>query len=274
MPTNKLTISVICVLVLVTTFVHAQQSKTILGDAWRGVVESTNEATREITIVNPDKKTEKFVGVLKDGYQVTMKDGTSRELKMLELKPGLNVRVFYKSKTIEVAGRDTKVKLIHRIDFLGRDDYTRLREHLKVQPSIPVDLVEKNDLPTTNPLKIYMSLEPQLLGTMLDPWMHKWTHEQSAKYGKVAFVEDLAQADVSLVVIWGSDDPVALVPLPIDISGVDVRITPATVYLTSQDEKGVHVLLERRMMIDANHPQGSAPSLAKELEKRLKARAK
>jgi len=266
-------IRVSCVLLLgVTAFVHAQKRTTILGDAWRGVVESTNEATREITIVNPDKKTEKFVGVLKDGYQVTLKDGTSRELKVSELKPGLNVRVFYKSKTIDVAGRDTKVQLIHRIDFLGRDDYTRLREHLKVQPSIPVDVVEKSNLPTADPLKIYMSLEPQLLGTAMVPWMHKWNHEQSAKYGKVEFVEDPAQADVSLVVIWGSDDPVALVAFP--FTNNDVEVAQATVYLTSKDDKGVHVLFLRRVLIDAREPQHSAPFLTKELEKRLKARAK
>ena len=273
MPTKKPTICVLFALAL-TTFVHAQKRTTILGDAWKGVVESTNEATREITIVNPEKKTEKFVGVLKDGYQVTLKDGTSRELKVSELKPGLNVRVFYKSKTIDVAGRDTKVKLIHRIDFLGRDDYTRLREHLKVQPSIPVDLVEKKNLPTTDPLKIYMSLEPQLLGTMMVPWMHKWNHEQSAKYGKVEFVDDPAQADVSLVVIWGSDDPVALVALPFVVKGNDVDLAQATIYLTSKDDQGVHVLFLRRVLMDAKDPQHSAPFLTKELEKRLKARVK
>jgi hypothetical protein len=245
-----------------------------LGDAWRGVVESTNEATREITIVNPDKKTEKFVGVLKDGYQVTLKDGTSRELKVSELKPGLNVRVFYTSETIDVAGRDTKVKLIHRIDFLGRDDYTRLREHLKVQPSIPVDVVEKNNFPTTNPLKIYMSLEPEHLAPAMTHWANVWNHEQSAKYGRVEFVDDAAQADVSLVVIWGSDDPIVRIPFLFASRGGDVDVADATVYLTSKDDKGVHVLFQQHVFISARVPPRSVPFLSKELEKRLKARAK
>ena len=258
-------ITFLCVLVL-TTVVHAQKRTTILGDAWRGVVESTNEATREITIVNPDKKTEKFVGILKDGYQVTLKDGTSRELKVSELKPGLNVRVFYKSQTIDVAGRDTKVKVIHRIDFLGRDQYTRLREHLKVPPSIPVDLVEKNNLPATDPLKIFMSLEPQLIAPMMASWANAWNHEQSAKYGKVEFVDDPAQADVSLVVIWGSDDPIALIPFPFVGRGNEVEAADATVYLTSKDDKGVHVLFLRRVFIDTQEPQRSATFLAKESE--------
>ncbi len=259
---------------LLTTGANAQKRTTILGDAWTGVVESTNDATREITIVNPDKKTETFVGVLKDGYQVTLKDGSSRELKVSELKPGLRVRVFYKSKTIDVAGRETKVKLIHRLDFLGRDDYTRLREHLKVQPSIPVDLVEDRQLPTADPLKLYMALEPQLLGPMMVSWSHAWNHEQSAKHGRVEIVEEPAQADVSLVVIWGSDDPVALIAFPFAVKGEEVDIAPATAYLVSKDDKGVHVLFQRRVLMDAREPHRSAPVLSKELEKKLKARSK
>ena len=50
-----------------------------MGDVWRGVVESSDEATREIKLVNPDKKPETFVGVLEEGYQVKLKDGTSGE---------------------------------------------------------------------------------------------------------------------------------------------------------------------------------------------------
>ena len=268
------TLFTLLAVLLLTTFVYAQKRTTILGDAWRGMVESTNEATREITIVNPDKKTEKFVGVLKDGYQVTLKDGTSRELKVSELKPGLNVRVFYKSKTIDVAGRETKVKLIHRIDFLGRDEYTRLREHLKVQPSIPVDLIDNAKLPTTDPLKIYMALEPPLIAPMMASWANTWNHEQSAKYGRVEFVDDPGLADVSLVVIFGSDDPVALISFPFSFKGYERQVTDATVYLVSTDDKGVHVLSLRRVLINSEEPQHAAPYLAKELEKKLKARFK
>jgi hypothetical protein len=54
----------------------AQKVKTVMGDAWNGVVESADEATREIKIVNPNKKTETFVGVLKDGYKARLQDGT------------------------------------------------------------------------------------------------------------------------------------------------------------------------------------------------------
>src|SRR6185295_10258329 len=181
----KQTLSTLLSLLLLTTFALAQKKTTILGDAWTGVVESTDEATREIRLVNPDKKTETFVGVLKEGYQVKLKDGTERDLQVSELKPGLRVRLFYKSKTIDVAGRETKANLIHRVDFLGRDDYTRLRELMTVPPSLPVVLDDKSKLPTADPLKIYMALEPQLLGPMMISWMNEWNHEQATKHGRV-----------------------------------------------------------------------------------------
>ena len=97
---------------LLTTVVNAQKATTVMGDAWTGVVESSDDATREVKIVNPNNKTETFVGVLQDGYQVKLKDATSRELKVSELKPGLRLRVFYKSKTQDVAGQRKKVNLI------------------------------------------------------------------------------------------------------------------------------------------------------------------
>jgi hypothetical protein len=267
----KQTLLTLLSLLLLSSFAVAQKKTTILGDAWTGVVESTDEATREIRIVNPDKKTETFTGVLKEGYQVKLKDGTERELKVSELKPGLRVRVFYKSKTLEVAGREAKVQLINRIDFLGRDDYTRLRELMTVAPSLPVILDEKSKLPTADPLKIYMVLEPQLLGPMMISWMNEWNHEQATKHGRVEIVDDPAQSDVSLVLIWGSDDPVAVVAFPM---GDGVNVAPATAYLASKDASGVRVLFQRRVLIDAKEPQHSAPFLAKELEKKLKARSK
>lgn len=251
---------------LLITSVFAQKNKTIIGDTWTGIVESTNEATREITIVNPNKKTETFVGVLKDGYQVKLKDGTSRELKVSELKPGMRVRFLYKSANIDVAGRQTKVQLINRVDFLGRDNYTRLREILKLTPETPVSVVESGKLPAKDPLKLHLALqEPELVGGMV-LWAGLWNKEQAAKHGSVEIVDDPTQADVSLVAIWGSDDPVFV----ISFEGV----SPATVYLTTKDNNGLQVLWQQRRLMSSDAPDVAAASLGKELEKRLKARSK
>lgn len=70
-----------------------------------------------------------------------LKDGTYRELQMSEFKPGLRIRAFYKEKSHEVSGTKVKVKMIHRIEFLGRDQFTMIREILGLPPSTPV--VEK-----------------------------------------------------------------------------------------------------------------------------------
>lgn len=272
-----LSIRVVCVLLtlLLNTFVYAQKAKTIMGDSWKGVVESSDEATREIKIVNPDKKTETFVGVLEDGYQVKLKDNTSRELKVSELKPGLRVRLFYKSKDRVVAGQKTKVNVINRVQFLGRDEYTRMRETLKLEPSIPVLDATSRDLPATDPFKIHLALEPESLAKGLLKWVEEWNKYESKKHGRVEIVDDMAQADVSLTVIWGKDDSFFHLPALIGRGNEDLRwVGFGTGYLTIKDDAGVHVLWEGMVGLDMKEPERTAPGLGRFLEKKLKARKK
>src|SRR5688572_23735091 len=112
---RTLAIRVVCVLLIGAPCAYAQKAKTIMGDSWKGVVESSDEATRE---------------------------------------PGLRVRLFYKSKTQAVAGQRTKVNVVNRVQFLGRDEYPRMRETLKVEPSIPIVDAKSRDLPSTDPFKL------------------------------------------------------------------------------------------------------------------------
>lgn len=121
---------------------------------------SADETTREITLNNlrGDKK-QTFVGVLEPGYMQKLKDGTYRELHMSEFKPGLRIRVFYKEKPQEVSGKKVKVKMIHRIEFLGRDQFTMIREILGLPPSTPVARADPDKLPPANPLKVYTSFQ-------------------------------------------------------------------------------------------------------------------
>ncbi|HEX6044616.1 MAG TPA: hypothetical protein VFZ22_09030 [Pyrinomonadaceae bacterium] len=248
-----------------------------MGEAWVGVVESVNETTREITLSHPDQsKTEKFVCVLEEGYQVKLKDGTSRELKVSELKPGLRVRIFYKSKTAAVAGRSEKIKVVKRIDFLGRDNFTRMREMLRVEPSIAVTEAKSRELPKTDPFKLHLALEPENMDKGLLKWVERWNKESSAKYGRVEIVNDVAQADASLVAIWGQDDSfMSMVGLMTDGDVRDLRsIGFGTGYLIIKDDKGLHVLWQSSFTIDAEEPQRSGPFLGQVIEGRLKARTK
>lgn len=274
---RPLSIFAVCILLtlLLNTIVYAQKAKTIMGDSWKGVVESADEATREIKLVNPDKKTETFVGVLEEGNQVKLKDNTSRELKVSELKPGLRVRLFYKSKDRVVAGQKTKVNVINRVQFLGRDEYTRMRETLKVEPSMPIVDARSQDLPSTDPFKIHLALEPENLGKGLRKWVEEWNKYESKKHGRVEIVDDMAQADVSLTVIWGKDDSFFHLPAKIGYGNSDPRwVGFGTWYLTIKDDAGLHLLWEGMVGLDMEEPERAGPGFGRWLEKKLKARKK
>ena len=270
-------IRVVCVLsvLLFANAVVAQKKSGLMGDMWTGVVESTNETTREITIVNPDKKTERFTGVLIEGYELPLIDGSKRELKMSDVKPGLRVRAFYKPQTQVVAGQKTKVNLINRFQFLGHDDYTRLRQMLKVESSIPVAQAVKDELPKADPFKIFLALEPQGVDKGLAEWVAVWNKEQSAKYGRVEIVNDLAQADASLVIIWGDDDSYIALPLMVGFNGNEPTDHGfGTAYLATKNAGELRVLSQLRIAVELKHPDLTGTFLGKNLEKRLKARQK
>ena len=89
------------------------------GDTWTGDVSAVNDANREITLVyNGSKKTETFVGVLQQGYNVKLKDGSLAELKVSMIRTGTRLRVYYMAKDRKVNGRKEKFYEIFQIDFL------------------------------------------------------------------------------------------------------------------------------------------------------------
>jgi len=87
------------------------------GDTWTGEVVSTDDKTREITITSiTGKKSETFTGVLRDNYQVKMKDGSSKELKPSDIPKGAHIVVFYQPKTRKVDGNKAKYYEIFQIN--------------------------------------------------------------------------------------------------------------------------------------------------------------
>jgi hypothetical protein len=253
----------------------AQKRTTILGDAWTGEVVSTNDRTREITIKYEDKgKPETFVGVLAEGYKIKMKDGSSRELKVSEIPPGTRIRVFAKTKEQDMGGRKARVKLISRIDFLGIDEFVRMRAHLKVSPSTPVTLAESEGVPAANPLKIYLAVaEPEVTETFVE-WVNTWNKKQAPKYGSVEIVSDFAQSDICLIVYRGSDK--LIVQLSIEVSdarGVAHMLSPVTVYVATRADQGLKVLWRQNLLMDTEKSGTSRGLIEKEFEKRLKARS-
>lgn len=238
----------------------AQKRATILGDSWTGEVVATNDSTREISLKYEDKsKAETFTGNLVRGYQVKMKDGSSHELKVSEIPIGLRIRVFFKTKEQDVGGRKAKVNLISRIDFIGKDDFTRLREQLNVSPSVSVTLAESKDFPAGNPLKIYLAIEDSKVSESLVDWVSKWNKDNSIKYGTLEVVSEMAKADVYVARYRGSRAIVEIMPT-------------VTVFLVVPKNTDLEVIW--RQVLAINPDQDSSTAIEKEIEKRMKGRKK
>ena len=266
-------------LVLVLTFVSAavaQKAHTVFGDTVKGVVVTANEATREITLAYPDKdKTLTFVAVLESGYKQKLKDGTFRELAISELKPGLRLRVFFKQKTEMVNGRKIKVPIINRMDFLGRDEYTTLREILELPPSFPVTRVESPMLPAGDPLKIHLSLPASQIEKRFLRWVKNWNAYDGRKYVRVEVVSDRAQADISAVFFWGGDEMPGLLSFQAGFQGYDMHeMSIGTAQLVTKDAEGLKVWWLRLVTETPERADELQGLMERELEKRLKARAK
>ena len=267
-------------ILVVLTFVpvaSAQKASTLSGETVvKGVVVTANEATREITLAYPDKdKTQTFTAVLERGYKQKLRDGTFRELAISELKSGLRLRVFYKHKREMVNGRKVKVAIINRIDFLGRDEYTKLREILDLPPSFPVTRVESAKLPPGDPLKIHLSIaEPQIEKRFLR-WVKDWNAYDGRKYGRVEVVSDRAQADISGVFFWGNDELSDFFSFSAGFQGYDLHeVSPGTAQLVTKDAEGLKVLWLKLVFETRESAEELQGLMEKELEKRLKARAK
>lgn len=239
---------------------YAQKVKTVLGDSWTGEVVSTDDNTREIVIKFEAKgKSETFVGVLNEGYKVQMKDGGSHELKVSEIPNGERIRVFYNTKDRIVGGQKTKINLVSRIDFIGKDDFARLREQLSVSPSIPIVLAESKNLPAGNPLKLYLAIEDKDVTVSIIKWVDKWNSDAGAKFGSIEVVSEMTKADVYLARYRGTRAVAEIMP-------------SATIFLVVPKGDALEVVWRQAVFIDPS--RGSSPFIEEEVEKRLKARLK
>lgn len=264
---------------LVLTFVpvaSAQKASTVFGETVKGVVVTANEATREITLAYPDKDTtQTFVAVLESGYKQRLRDGTFRELAISELKPGLRLRVFFKQKTEMVNGRKVKVAVINRIEFLGRDEYTKLREILDLPPSFPVTRVASTKLPAGDPLKVHLAIAQPEIEKRFLRWVKQWNEYDGRKYGRVEVISDREQADISAVFFWGTDEMSDFVSLEMGFQGYGLHtMSPGTAQFVTKDAEGLKVLWLRLVLETPERADELQGLMEKELEKRLKARAK
>jgi hypothetical protein len=87
-------------------------------------------------------------------------------------------------------------------------------------------------------------------------------------------VPDIAQAELSAVFFWGTDEGLILVPfIAVDRQGGEWDIYQATVQLVTKDDEGLKVLWLKIVGESSKKIEGVQQGpIEKELEKRMKAR--
>lgn len=275
----KTLLSIAMVLLGLLGSVAAQKLDTFYGDFVIGEVTGANEATREITIKYPGKAgPEVFSGFLIDGYKLKLKDGSQRELKINEITPGIRVRAFFKNDKEYVSGQKKKIYRIVRFEFLGADEWVRLRDQLNVPPATAFTRAENDTLPSTAPLKVYVSSAYKQGLIYLAEWLTDWNREHPED--KLEVVTDLDQADVLLVIAKGSDTEVVMLPMISYVGDEEIKgvWSQATSYLVVKDREGLKVLWTGIARVFSTKNGGAISrgrgSVTGELEKRLTARAR
>lgn len=93
------------------------------GDTWTGKVTATNDDTGEITLTYAKKdKEETFTGVLDQGYEAKMKDGSYRKIKVSDIPIGTRLKVYYSGKEVKNGGEKKKINKIFQLKFLPKED--------------------------------------------------------------------------------------------------------------------------------------------------------
>jgi hypothetical protein len=263
--------------------VVAQKKSTWLGDLMVGELAGKDEATREISIKYPGKQgTEIFSGILADDSRIKLGMSRGRDLMLSEIAPGMYIRVFYKARSEKISGQEKKINKISRLEVLGEDQFFRVRKELNLTPSTAIATAENgDDLPSTSPLKVYLSIPYSHVHQKVLAWIEEWNRKNGDSLGKLEIVSDLDQADTLIVVAVGSDTLVAELPAETYEDGGTVNKgvwSQATSYLIVKDAGRLKVLWTDIAPVLVTQKTGislrAAESLTAEIEKRMKARVR
>jgi hypothetical protein len=256
----------------------AQKKSTLFGDIVVGELTGKDETTHEMTIKYPGKEgPEIFSGILADDYKLKSEDG--RVWQLTEIVPGMHIRVFYKSMDEKVSGQKKKINKIFRIDYLGKDEYARLRNQLKVDESMAFAHAEKDELPATSPLKVYLAIGYSNGSEYFLESIDNWNKKNGDSYGKLEIVSKLERADISVVVAREADTMVMVLPAgPFnDATSSKGQFSQATSYLVVRESGSLKVLWTRVVPVLSYSNTEASPRtfevVMAELEKRMKARS-
>jgi hypothetical protein len=80
------------------------------------------------------------------------------------------------------------------------EEVERVREQLGVPESTPITLADSSNLPTANPLKVYLALGLDMeVRKLTIERIDDWNKHDAQKYGALNIVSELSQADVILI---------------------------------------------------------------------------
>jgi len=261
--------------------VVAQKKSTFFGDIVIGELAGKDEATREITIKYSGKQgTEIFSGTLADDSKLNLGMSRGRDLMLSEIALGMHIRVFYKTRNEKIGGQEKKINKISRLEVLGEDQYFRIRRELNLNPSTAIAPAENgDDLPTTSPLKVYLSIPYNDVHEEVVEWIEKWNRKNGNSFGKLEIVSDFDRADTLIVVAVGSDTLVAEIPDYDTQERVNRGVwSQATSYLVVKNAGRLTVLWTNVAPVYVTQNTGISPQAAEaltgEVEKRMKARAR
>jgi hypothetical protein len=249
--------------------VVAQKKKMFLGTMVIGEVVGTVQDTREVTIKYPGKEgTETFTGILADTYK----------LNINEITPGARVKVIYKTKQQDIGGPKKEINSIFQVDFLGKDEFSRLRGQLDVDPSMVIMHSKDDHLPSLSPLKVFVSIGYDATRPSLVDWITTWNSKHKDSYDKLELVYDLNKADVLMVIAYGSDTMIRVQTADyVDDSVVRTEFSQATLYLVLKDAEGLKILWTSVAPVMITNKTAvlsrSKGLILSEMEKRMKTRS-
>jgi hypothetical protein len=103
------------------------------------------------------------------------------------------------------------------------EEIERLREQLGVPDSVAITMANSSDLPTTDPLKVYIAAGFDMdVRKRTAERIDEWNKKDAKKYGALTIVSELSQADVILVQYSDRDHPIT------HVGGTAKRVSTAT----------------------------------------------
>ena len=119
-----------------------------------------------------------------------------------------------------------------------------IREQLGVSESTPITLANSPDLPTADPLKVYIAAGFDMeVRKRTSERIDEWNKKDAQKYGALTLVSELSQADVVLVQYSDKEHPISKVHSNTSTKAINTTVfIPGNSYIVAPKGNGYEVL--------------------------------